>query len=281
MNRLAHPFAAARDSEHQKLASPVVAVRLIRDGDTIAVGGFAANGFSEAFALALELRFLAGGVRGLTLVYCASRGDGRTHGLNRLGHPGLVKRVIGGQWSMVPRLYELALANRIEGYSLPQGVIMRLFRDIAAGRPGHVTKAGLGTSVDPRNGGGRVNTTASEDLVSLVHIAGEDALFYRAFPIRVAIVHASVADVDGNSAVSSESLSVAQAARQAGGMVIVCADHIGTVRGTGPRETFLAGSQVDCVVPANPVEGNWETFAPPFDTRFADETLALPFDPIV
>src|SRR6185312_1932609 len=281
MNRLAHPLAAPRDNEHQKLASPAVAVRLIRDGDTIAVGGFGPNGFSEPFALALEQRFLAGGVRGLTLVYCASRGDGRTHGLNRFGHPGLVKRVIGGQWSMVPRLYELALTNRIEGYSLPQGVILRLFRDIAAGRPGHVTKAGLGTSVDPRNGGGRINTAGSEDLVSLVRVAGEDALFYRAFPIRAAIVHANISDTDGNSAVNSESLAVAHAARQAGGLVIVCTDHVGTVRGPGTRETLLTADQVDCVVPASPTESNWETFAPPFDAKFSEETLALPHDPTV
>lgn len=74
---------------------------------------------------------------------------------------GQVKRVIGGHWAWSPRMQELARAEKIEAYVLPAGVPMQLYREIGAGRPGLVSPVALGTFVDPRQDGGRMNATAA------------------------------------------------------------------------------------------------------------------------
>ncbi|GAC1414437.1 MAG: acyl CoA:acetate/3-ketoacid CoA transferase [Burkholderiaceae bacterium] len=230
------------------------AANLIEDGMTVAASGFGGCCHPEAISSAVEARFLASGTpRHLTLLFAASTGDRKTRGMGHFGHEGLVSRVIAGGWRGTPRLGELALAEKIEAHCWPQGVIAQLYRAIAAGQPGVVTHIGLGSFMDPVNGGGRMNATTPRSLVERVSLRGRDWLLYPSMPLDCVLLRGTTADEDGNITLEDEAfpldvLAMAQAGRNSGGLVIVQVKQIARRGSLLPNDVRIPGALVDHVV---------------------------------
>ena len=267
-----------------RVISAEEAALMVNDGDTISTGGFVSCACPEALSIALEKRFLeTGHPRDLTLFFAAGQGHRDGTGGDHYGHEGMVKRVVGGHWDRAPRLGDLALANKIEAYNLPQGVITHMYRDIAAHNIGTITHVGLYTFADPRNGGGKLNDYTKEDLVKLIEIEGEERLLYKGFPINVCFLRGSYADEYGNCTVHREigPLDVtaqAQATKNSGGKVIVQVEKIVQGGSLDPKLVKIPGIYVDAIVVGS-AEDNMQCLGTPYDGALTGE-YRIPVDAI-
>ena len=259
-----------------KIISAEEAIALIQNKDVVAVSGYGTNGVPEKLLSALEERFLKSQApKDLTLMFAGGIGDGKDGGLNRLGHEHLLRRVIGGHYGLIPKIEELAVANKIEAYNFPEGVITHLYRNIAAGNYGAISQIGLETFVDPRLEGAKVNEACSEDLVQLINPDGEEVLYFKAAKIDVAIIRGTTADSDGNislerEALSLENLSLAMAARNSGGIVLCQVERIAQKNSIDARSVRIPGFMVDCVIQAEP-EFHMQNFDAQYDPSLSGE----------
>ncbi|CAM5222037.1 Acetate CoA-transferase YdiF [Castellaniella defragrans] len=238
-----------------KFKTAQAAVAMIRDGTTVAlIGG--GGGLVEPTCVfrALSQRFLKTGYpRDLTVVHALGIGDKKSEGMNHFAHEGLVRRVIGGHWVWSPTMQALARDEKIEAYVLPSGCIMQLYREIAGKRPGLFTHVGLGTFVDPRQQGGKMNRSATEDLIEVIRLGERELLWYKSFPIDVAIIRGSFADAQGNISLDQEAANVdiyaaALAAHNSGGLVIAQVRTAVNVNSLPARSVRVPGAIVDAVV---------------------------------
>lgn len=258
-----------------KVVSPADAVALIKDGDMVTTSGFVGIGVPDELLAAVEKQFLqTGHPRELSLFFAAGQGDGEDRGLNRLGHDGLLRRVIGGHWGLIPKVAQLATAGKIEAWNLPQGCISQLFRDIAAGKPGMLSRVGLNTFVDPRQSGGAINDISHAPQVELTEVRGEEMLFYPAPHLNVALLRGTTADEAGNvtmerEALTMDNLAQAMAVKNAGGVVIVQVERIAQAQSLPAREVEIPGILVDAIVVAEP-QNHLQTYRTAYSHGFTN-----------
>lgn len=251
---------------------------LIEDGMTIGVSLMGLAGWAEEVAQAIERRFLeTGHPRDLTIVSSSGAGDDKEYGLTRFGHEGLVKRWMAGIMRQAPKLGKLVQENKIEAYNFPQGVVVQLWREIAAKRPGLITKVGLGTYMDPRIEGGKMNAKTTKDLIKVIEIEGEEYLLYPTFHVDVALIRGSVADENGNltmdrEGILLEALPLAQAVKNCGGIVIAQVEEIALANTLHPKSVRVPGILVDYIVKCtNPQQHHMQTEAQYYVPSFAGE----------
>jgi propionate CoA-transferase len=255
-----HDDRANEDENASLVRRPVVltpaqAAELVQSGDTILINGSGGGvGTPERFLEALAERYRQSGrPAAITAVHPVGCGDWGEKGMSRLALPGLLKRQVTGSLGNSPATMAMAAAEEIEAYTLPQGVLSQLCREIAGGRPGLVTHVGLGSFVDPRHGGGRQSARATDEMVELITLHGREFLFYPAFPIDVAIIRATTADETGNLTMEREPfigdpLAMAQAAHNSGGVVIAQVERMRKAGTTPAREVKVPGALVDAII---------------------------------
>ncbi|MCB7318826.1 acyl CoA:acetate/3-ketoacid CoA transferase [Lacrimispora sp. 210928-DFI.3.58] len=251
------------------------AAQLIRDKATVGVAGIGLSGWPEEVAVAIaDLYKETGHPKGLTIKQGSAMGDWKERGMTRLGVEGLVSNWSAAHIGSAFAMNELVKANKLACHCLPQGVIVNLWREIAAHRPGIITKVGLGTFVDPRIEGGKMNEAATEELVELITLNGEEYLFYKSFPLDVALLRGTTADEDGNITFENEGpinegYAVAEAAKNSGGIVIVQVQYTAQ-RGTlHPKQVKIPGALVDYVVVATDINACWQTEGTYYEPAFA------------
>jgi propionate CoA-transferase len=256
------------------------AVSLVRDGDTVFTSGFVTQGIAESVLRALGERFAkTQSPRGLTLMFYGMGDPRGGRATNHFSAPGMLRRVICSHFGQSPALQPLILRNEIEAYALPMGSLARMVRSRASGAPGHFTRVGLGTFVDPRHGGGRCNARTTEELVELVHIDGQEYLRYRGLPINVGIIRATTADPDGNLTTEHESVlpdlaAIATSVRASGGIVIAQVERIAQAGSLRMRDVSVPGALVDCVVQATCKEDNNMSLYTQYDPSWSGEIKA-------
>ncbi len=240
--------------QKDKLMTPEEAVALVKDGDTLAISSFLSYGLAESLCKALGKRYAkTGAPKDLTIFFSSPAGISDGSGCEHFAQKNMVKRVVAGHWNLHPTFAKMALENEFEAYNLPQGVLSRMTRELAAHGPGVITHVGLRSFVDPRMGGGRLNKRTTENLVSVVEIDGKEWLHYKPVPLDVVFLRGTVADERNNISMESEGASldacaVAQAVHNNGGKVIVQVARVAAAGSLDPWKVKLPGVLVDALV---------------------------------
>jgi propionate CoA-transferase len=246
-----------------KIVMAEAAVAGIADGMTVASVGVIGWITPDKVLKALGDRFRASASpRDLTFYFPCGTGDAQgIKGMDHVAQAGLMKRIVSGSYinpvdpltGARPALMGLIRRNEVEAYSWPIGASMQWLREVARKSPGYMTRVGIGTYADPDHGGGRFTARATEPLIQKITVNGEELLFYPSWPIDVAIVRASTADLHGNlsfedEALVSSNIGLVLAAKASGGRVIAQVRRIVDPGSRLASDVRIPGMFVDAVV---------------------------------
>jgi propionate CoA-transferase len=239
------------------------AAALVKDGDVVSVSSSSGLGCPDAMLAAIGRRFdSTGSPRNITTIHPIAAGDmSGINGIDHLAKDGLLSRVVAGSYPSgpshleSPRIWQMIRENRVAAYNVPSGVLFDMHRDVAAKRPGVLTKVGMDTFVDPRRQGCRMNDAADESIVELVEFAGEQWLFFPNIVPNVAIIRGTTADERGNISMEHEGaylgvIEQALAVRNNKGIVIAQVKRLTESFSIPTQRVYVPSTLVDIVVVA-------------------------------
>ncbi|PWC16664.1 acyl CoA:acetate/3-ketoacid CoA transferase [Brenneria roseae subsp. roseae] len=269
------------------------AAEMIQDGDTLCTIAMTLVGASESILKQIESRFkTTGHPQNITLLHSCGQSD-RSRGIQHLAYEGLVKRIIGSHWGLQPKWMDMIANSQVEAYCLPQGQIAQLYRSMACGLPGKMSKVGLGTFIDPRDEGGKMNerTRPLENIIDIITYDDEEYLFYKAIPLDVVIIRGTTCDEMGNlttteEAMKLEILPAVLAAKRYGGKVIAQVKQVAENGTLNPKDVTVPGVFIDAIVVCDtPQEDHRQTSSWFFDPSYsgqlkvpASHTTLAPFN---
>ena len=256
-----------------KHVSAAVAVARIPDGAVVTVSSSSALGCPDAVLKALGERFRAEGhPRSLTTLHPIAAGDMYgVKGIDHIAQDGLLDRVIAGSYPSgpsnlpMPEIWRMIVEDRIAAYNMPSGIMFDMHRDVAARRPGVMTKVGLDTFVDPLREGCAMNARgAAAPIVQRADFGGETWLHFPNIVPNVAIIRATTADERGNLTYEHEgaylgALDQAIAVRNHGGLVIAQVKRMTAAGSLRPHDVHVPGHLVDLIVLAPDQKQTTET----------------------
>jgi propionate CoA-transferase len=224
----------------------------IPNGSTIALVGFGGMGQCDKILKAIgECYQITGKPNNLTVFHTAGQSD-KSNGIEHIAEEGLITRVIGGHWGLAPKISRLIEENKIECHCWPQGQLTHLLRAMANKLPGQISPIGLGTFVDPRIEGGKINKKSKdkEDLIQVISINHKDFLLYPSIPFDYVFIRGTSIDESGNITTEEEPLkleilSAAHAAKAYGGKVIAQVKYLANKQSFHPKDVVVPGYLID------------------------------------
>lgn len=211
-----------------KILSPQEAVKIIKDGDTVLVGGFGLCG--SPLTLIDEMTMHT--ARNLTVISNNLGEEGR--GLGKLLLSGHLKKVVGSFFTTNKDAVQAWKKGELEIELIPQGILAEALRSAGAGIAGFYTKTGVGTKLVE---GKETKVFGNETYILQEAIKGD-----------VSIIKAAKADKYGNLFYDKTARNFNPAIATAGRITIAEVDEIVEVGELSPYEIVTPHVYVDYII---------------------------------
>lgn len=211
-----------------KLITSREAIKIVKSGDVVMVGGFLKGGHPETIVEAL----VESGVNELTLI---SNDTGTTDcAIYKVVKNKQVKRIFASYIGANPETQRAYITGEIDVQLLPQGTLAEKIRAGGAGLGGFLTQVGIGTIVE-------------EGKAKLI-IEGETYIVELPLRANVALIKAHKADKEGNLIFKGSSRNFNVIMAMAADYVIAEVDEYVKVGEINPNEVVVPGILIDKIV---------------------------------